>query len=37
MYRKKLSDNPTGYHLLPPLSCEEIFKLPLRKIYELVE
>lgn len=37
MYRKKLNDNPTGYHLFPPLQCESIFKLPLRKIYEIVE
>jgi hypothetical protein len=37
MYRKKLSENPTGYHIMPPLPCEDIFKLPLRKIYELVE
>jgi hypothetical protein len=33
LYRGKLADNPNGYHLLPPLPCEDIFKLPLRKIY----
>eukprot|EP00919_Chromeraceae_sp_WS-2016_P037543 GHVR01089672.1.p1 GENE.GHVR01089672.1~~GHVR01089672.1.p1 ORF type:complete len:152 (+),score=0.08 GHVR01089672.1:172-627(+) len=36
-YRKKLNSNPTGFHLFPPLQCEEIFKIPLRKIYELIE
>lgn len=36
-YRNKLSDNHSGFHLLPPISCEAIFKLSLRKVYELVE
>ena len=22
IYRKKLNDNPTGYHLFPPIQCE---------------
>lgn len=37
LYRRKINDNPTGYHLFPPLPCESIFKLPLRKVYELIE
>ena len=37
MYRRKLSENPTGFHFMPPLPCEDIFKLPLRKIYDLIE
>jgi hypothetical protein len=36
-YRKKLNENPSGYHLLPPIPCEAIFKLPLRKIYEVID
>ena len=32
-----MNENPTGFHLFPPLACEGIFKLPLRKIYEVVE
>ena len=36
-YRKKLNSNPTGYHIFPPIGCEEIFKLSLRKGYELIE
>lgn len=37
MYRKKLNENPTGFHIMPPLPCEDIFKLPLRKVYDLIE
>jgi hypothetical protein len=22
MYRKKLNENPTGYHIFPPINCE---------------
>ena len=37
MYRKKINDNPTGYHLFPPIACEDIFKIPLRKVYEIID
>ncbi len=33
LYRAKIADNPSGYQFIPPLPCEDIFKLPLRKIY----
>lgn len=37
MYRGRINENPTGYPLLPPLPCEDVFKVPLRKVYEMVE